>query len=151
VDLYRKKIICRCTCKSNHLVTTTGSICVLVLTLFIDSHPDSRSHMIVMMNYCLQKKKSRYIYCRHKMIWFTCTSTYNFFSVQIHLQNLLQLTLVISNSMGPWKKFESTVVRLKRSYENIRSVVCLTRKGRQHEQNFEELKPASHVSILGTI
>ena len=53
--------------------------------------------------------------------------------------------------MGPWKKFESTVVRLKRSYEDTRSVVCLTTKGRQLEQNFEELKPASHVPILGTI
>ena len=64
----------------------------------------------------------------------------------------LQLTLVISNSMGPWEKFESTVVRLKRSYENTGSVVCLTTKGRQLEQNFlEELKPASHVSNLGTI
>jgi hypothetical protein len=31
------------------------------------------------------------------------------------------------------------------------SVVCLTTKGRQLEQNFEELKPASHVPILGTI
>ena len=58
----------------------------------------------------------------------------------------VQLTLVISNSMGPWKKFESTVVRLKRSYENTGSVVCLTTEGRQLEQNFEELKPASHVS-----
>jgi predicted transcriptional regulator len=54
----------------------------------------------------------------------------------------VQLTLVISKSMGPWKKFESTVVRLKRSYENTRSVVCLTTKGRQLERNFEELKPA---------
>ena len=36
----------------------------------------------------------------------------------------IQLTLVISNSMGPWKKFESTVVRLKRSYEDTGSVVC---------------------------
>jgi hypothetical protein len=63
----------------------------------------------------------------------------------------LQLTLVISNSMGQWKKFESTVVRLERSYENTGIVVCLTTKGRQLEQNFEELKPASHVSILGTI
>ena len=61
------------------------------------------------------------------------------------------MTLVISNSMGPWKKFESTVVRLKRSYENTGSVVCLTTKGRQLEQNFEELKPASHVPIPGTI
>jgi predicted transcriptional regulator len=41
--------------------------------------------------------------------------------------------------MGQWKKFESTVVRLKRSYENTGSVVCLTTKGRQLEQNFEEL------------
>jgi hypothetical protein len=53
--------------------------------------------------------------------------------------------------MGPWKKFESTIVRLKRSYENTGSVVCLTTKGRQLERNFEELKPASHVPILGTI
>jgi hypothetical protein len=53
--------------------------------------------------------------------------------------------------MGPWKKFESTVVRLKRSYGNTGSVVCLMTKGRELEQNFEELKPASHVSILGTI
>jgi hypothetical protein len=30
--------------------------------------------------------------------------------------------------MGPWKKFESTVVRLK-SYEDTGSVVCLTTKG----------------------
>ena len=63
----------------------------------------------------------------------------------------IQLTLVISNSMGPWNKFESTVVRLKRSYEDTGSVVCLTTKGRQLERNFEELKPASHVPILGTI
>jgi hypothetical protein len=63
----------------------------------------------------------------------------------------IQLTLVISNSMGPWKKFESTIVRLKRSYEDTGGVVCLTTKGRQLERNFEELKPASHVPILGTI
>jgi hypothetical protein len=71
--------------------------------------------------------------------------------MSVQLKNEVQLTLVISNSMGPWKKFESTVVRLERSYENTGSVVCLTTKGRQLEQNFEELKPASHVSILGTI
>ena len=52
--------------------------------------------------------------------------------------------------MGPWKKFESTVVRLKRSYEDTGSMVCLTTKGIQLERNFEELKPASHVPILGT-
>ena len=74
-----------------------------------------------------------------------------FYFLSLQNKNNIQLTLVISNSMGPWKKFESTVVRLKRSYENTRSVVCLTTKGRQLEQNFEELKPASHVSILGTI
>ena len=69
-----------------------------------------------------------------------------------HMTGLtVQLTLVISNSMGPCKKFESTVVRLKRSYEDTGSVVCLTTKGRQLERNFEELKPASHVPILGTI
>jgi hypothetical protein len=59
----------------------------------------------------------------------------------------IQLTLVISNSMGPWKTFESTVVRLMRSYEDTGSVVCLTTKGRQLERNFEELKPASHVPL----
>jgi hypothetical protein len=53
--------------------------------------------------------------------------------------------------MGPWKKFESTVVRLKRSYENTGSVVCLTTKGRQLERNFEELKSALHIPILGII
>ena len=62
----------------------------------------------------------------------------------------IQLTLIISNSMGPWKKFESNVVRLKRSYEDTGSVVCLTTKGRQLERHFEE-KPASHVTILGII
>jgi hypothetical protein len=41
--------------------------------------------------------------------------------------------------------------QLKRSYENTGGVVCLTTKGRQLEWNFEELKPASHVPILGTI
>ena len=61
------------------------------------------------------------------------------------------MTLVISNSMGPWNKFESTVVRLKRNYEDTGSEVCLTTKGRQLERNFEELKPVSHVPILGTI
>ena len=45
--------------------------------------------------------------------------------------------------MRPWKKFEST--------EDTGSVVCLTTKGRQLERNFEDLKPASHVPILGTI
>jgi hypothetical protein len=53
--------------------------------------------------------------------------------------------------MGPWKKFESTIVRLKKSYEDTGIVVCLTTKRRQLERNFEELKPASHVAILGTI
>jgi hypothetical protein len=55
------------------------------------------------------------------------------YSVYIGLLNILQLTLVISNSMRPWKKFESTVVRLKRSYEDTGSVVCLTTKGRQSQ------------------
>jgi hypothetical protein len=35
--------------------------------------------------------------------------------------------------------------------EDTGSVVCLTTKGRQLERNFEELKPASHIPILGTI
>jgi hypothetical protein len=54
-------------------------------------------------------------------------------SFDLYMQ--IQLTLVISNSMGPWKKFESTIVRLKRSYEDTGSVVCLTTKGRQLERN----------------
>ena len=74
-----------------------------------------------------------------------------FWSSLKHQIHDIQLTLVISNSMGPWKKFESTVVWLERSYENTGSVVCLTTKERQLERNFEELKPASHVPILGTI
>ena len=53
--------------------------------------------------------------------------------------------------MGPGKKFESTVDRHKRRYENNGSVVCLATKGRQLKRNFEELKPAPHVTILGTI
>ena len=52
---------------------------------------------------------------------------------------------------GTMEKIRVNVVRLKRSYEDTGSVVCLTTKGRQLERNFEELKPASHVSILGTI
>jgi tellurite resistance protein len=31
--------------------------------------------------------------------------------IQTGTEKNIQLTLVISNSMGPWKKFESTVVR----------------------------------------
>jgi hypothetical protein len=58
---------------------------------------------------------------------------------------------VISRFTRFRKKIESTVVRLKRSYEDTGSVVCLATKGRQLERNFEELKPASHVPILGTI
>ena len=44
-------------------------------------------------------------------------------------------------------------IRVNRSttHEDTGSVVCLTTKGRQLEWNFEELKPASHVPILGTI
>jgi hypothetical protein len=53
--------------------------------------------------------------------------------------------------MGPWKQFESTVVRLKGSYEDTGSVVCLITKGRQLEWNFEELKPASHVGPLEVV
>ena len=52
---------------------------------------------------------------------------------------------------GTMEKIWVNVVRLKRSYKNTGSVVCLTTKGRQLERNFEELKPASHVPILGTI
>ena len=78
-------------------------------------------------------------------MYFISDVTGSFFLSHFSYDKEIQLTLVISNSMGPWKKFESTVVRLKRSYENTGSVVCLTTKGRQLEQNFEELKPASHV------
>jgi hypothetical protein len=55
----------------------------------------------------------------------------------------------------PWKKFETTVVRLKRSYENTGNVVCLTTKGRQLERNFEELRKQIQLhctfKILGNI
>jgi DNA-binding MarR family transcriptional regulator len=53
--------------------------------------------------------------------------------------------------MGPWKKFESTVVRLKRSYENTGSVVCLTTEGRQLKQRiFEELthKKKRYLAVI---
>ena len=52
---------------------------------------------------------------------------------------------------GTMEKIRVNVVRLKRSYEDTGSVVCLTTKGRQLERNFEGLRPASHVPILGTI
>ena len=50
-------------------------------------------------------------------------------NINYRLPIKVQMTLVTSNLMGPWKKFESTVLRLKRSYENTGSVVCLTMKG----------------------
>jgi hypothetical protein len=53
--------------------------------------------------------------------------------------------------MGPWKKFESTVVRLKRSYEDNGSVVCLTTKGRQLERNFEELLHKEKYVMMGEV
>jgi hypothetical protein len=53
--------------------------------------------------------------------------------------------------MGPWKKFESTVVRLKRSYENTGNVVCITTKGRQLKQKLEELKPANYRFIISAL
>ena len=59
-----------------------------------------------------------------------CWPKQRFTNIYIYIYIYIQLTLVISNSMGPWKTFESTVVRLKRSYEDTGSVVCLT-KGRQ--------------------
>jgi hypothetical protein len=64
---------------------------------------------------------------------------YKQLSVLLMLNGTVTITVDSRNSMGPWKKFESTVVRLKRSYENTGSVVCLTTKGRQLEQNFEDI------------
>jgi hypothetical protein len=32
--------------------------------------------------------------------------------------------------MGPWKKYESTVVQLERGYENTGNLVCLMMKGK---------------------
>jgi hypothetical protein len=58
-----------------------------------------------------------------------CASLSANVNINYRLPIKVQLTLVISNSMGLWKKFESTVLRLKRSYENTGSVVCLTMKG----------------------
>ena len=92
---------------------------------------------------------SRFCSCYDKVCFFY--SSFYFINSIFLLNKNVQLTLVISNSMGPWKKFESTVVRLKRSYGYTGSVVCLTTKGRELEQNFEELKPVSHVPILGMI
>ena len=110
---------------------------------------------------CLMEKLFIAIFWYFVIIILYCKTIHAFYIVYILLYNTilnwfsltlqLQLTLVISNAMGPWKKFKSTVVRLKRSYENTGSVVCLTTKGRQLERNFEELKPASHVPILGKI
>ena len=72
--------------------------------------------------------------------------------VQIKFLNLyIYIYSWLSLSRFRWdhgKNFESTVVRLKRSYENTENVVCLTMKGKQLERNFEELKPASNVPIL---
>ena len=64
---------------------------------------------------------------------------YKQLSVILMLNGTVTITVDSRNSMGPWKKFESTIVWLKRSYENIGSVVCLTTKGRQLEQNFEDI------------
>jgi hypothetical protein len=49
------------------------------------------------------------------------------------------------------KRYLEVISRSTRFKEFTASVVCLTTKGRQLERNFEELKPASHVPILGTI
>jgi hypothetical protein len=64
---------------------------------------------------------------------------YKQLSVLLMLNGTVTITVDSRNSMGPWKKFESTVVWLERSYENTGSVVCLTTKGRQLEQNFEDI------------
>ena len=77
--------------------------------------------------------------------------SYKRWGTVVHHHLHVQLTLAISNSMGQWKRFESNIVWLKRSYGNTGSVVCFTVKGRQLEQYFEVLKPASHVPILGAI
>jgi hypothetical protein len=53
--------------------------------------------------------------------------------------NLPTYEMSLKSDNVPCKKFESTVVQLKRSYEDTGSVVCLTTKGRQLERNFEEL------------
>jgi hypothetical protein len=93
-----------------------------------------------------------------KVLFYTLLNQCNTTDKHNHTHTKKRYLAVISHSTRfkefnrkKTKKFESTVVRLKRSYENTGSVVCLTMKGRQLEQNFEELKPASHVSILGTI
>ena len=58
------------------------------------------------------------IVCYNEII---CKNSLKFFKINNNKGKLnrgIQLTLVISNLMGLWKNFESTVVRLKRSYEN---------------------------------
>ena len=47
-----------------------------------------------------------------------------------------------------WVNRSSTQEELRKYWK---CVVCLKTKGRQLERNIEELKPASHVPILGTI
>ena len=53
--------------------------------------------------------------------------------------------------MGPMEKIQVNRSSTQEELRNTRSVVRLTKKGRQLERNFEELKPASHVPILRTI
>jgi hypothetical protein len=58
--------------------------------------------------------------------------------------------------LWPWKSIRfqillTTKYRYVPCLEDTGSVVCLTTKGRQLLRNCEELKPASHVPILGTI
>ena len=71
------------------------------------------------------------------------------YSVYIELLNILQLTLVISNSMGPWKKFESTVVRLEelRKYQKC----SLFNDERETTRAKFWRSKTSNVPILGTI
>ena len=80
----------------------------------------------------------RYLPKSHK--WFMTARPALLTEISQMVVSEIQLTLVISNSMGPWTKFESTVVRLKRSYENTGSVVCLTTKGRQLGAKFWRAK-----------
>jgi hypothetical protein len=65
---------------------------------------------------------------------------------------LMSRTTVDSNVFHGSIEFEITRVNcISFHFISFHFVSFQTTKGRQLERNFEELKPASHVSILGTI